>query len=191
MFGKCERLKLHSSMVRMWHRDQVSLEFSLLLDNSGFSIILRTPTAGLLHRMHDRLDTTTPPQNRLGMTQMTTMSDGKVGYLLVGLCCGTIDGLLGFLIYLVTDVPGEGGTHVPEEVEGQLLGLLLAGDLTVLILAHAHSLAQLVSEGQLQLVLTDVLLHLYPNKKVCTMHREEKSRGGLECWRRRCADQGQ
>ena len=35
--------------------------------------------------------------------------------------------------------PREGGAHVPEEVECQLLGLLLAADFRVLILTNAHS----------------------------------------------------
>ena len=57
--------------------------------------------------------------------------------------------------------PREGGAHVPEKVERQLLGLLLAADFRVLILTHAHSLAQLIGEGQLQLVLANVLLYLH------------------------------
>lgn len=57
--------------------------------------------------------------------------------------------------------PREGGTHVPEEVEGQLLCLLLAADFRFLVLTNTHSLAQLISKGQLQLVLANVLLHLH------------------------------
>ena len=49
---------------------------------------------------------------------------------------------------------------IPEQIEGQLLGLLLAADLRFLILAQRHCFAQLICESQLQLVLADVLLHL-------------------------------
>ena len=63
-------------------------------------------------------------------------------------------------MHRVCNKPRKGGTHVPEEVEGKLLRLLLAADLRILILTHTHSLAQLVSKCQLQLVFTDVLLHL-------------------------------
>lgn len=69
---------------------------------------------------------------------------------------------------IASRLPRQGGAHVPEEVEGQLLGLLLAGYIPLLVLPQVHCPAQLVCEGQLQLVLTDVLLHLHAQRTQVT-----------------------
>ena len=68
------------------------------------------------------------------------------------------------------DVPGQLSPHVPEQVESQLLGLLLAGYVALIILPHMHCSAQLIGEGQLQLVLTDVLLNLHGQYVTASVH---------------------